>query len=218
MTIHREGYKTIAIATLLYGLINLLTYYYLSAGFPFLSWLIMFLTLLLLLWIVYFFRSPKRNFILNEFAVLAPADGKVVAIEETEPGEYFNDKRIQVSIFMSPMNVHLNRNAVSGEIGYSQYHPGKNLVAWHPKSSSENEQHAVVYKMPGREIMVTQIAGFMARRIVNYLKPGMQVKQCGEMGFIKFGSRVDILLPLNTKLKVKLGDETIGGITVIAEW
>ena len=132
--------------------------------------------------------------------------------------EYFKDKRLQVSIFMSPLNVHVNRNAVSGEVVYSQYHPGKYLVAWDPKSSTDNERHSVVYKVNGREILVKQIAGALARRIVNYLKPGMQVKQGDEMGFIKLGSRVDVLLPVGTMVKVQMNQTVQGGVTVLAEW
>ncbi|MET0392269.1 MAG: phosphatidylserine decarboxylase, partial [Chitinophagaceae bacterium] len=147
-----------------------------------------------------------------------PADGKVVAIEEVEADEYFSDRRVQVSIFMSPANVHVNRNPVSGEVVYSQYHKGKYLVAWHPKSSTQNERHTVVYRKDGKEILVKQIAGALAKRIVNYLRAGQTVKQADEMGFIKFGSRVDLLLPLNVKLKVKIGDKPKGGVTVIAEW
>lgn len=155
---------------------------------------------------------------MKENAVIAPADGKVVAIEEVQADEYFTDRRIQVSIFMSPLNVHVNRNPVGGEVVYSQYHKGKYLVAWHPKSSTENERHTVVYKTGSNELLVKQIAGAVAKRIVNYLQPGQQVKQSDEMGFIKFGSRVDVLLPLNAKLGVKMGDNAVGGVTVLAIW
>ena len=164
-----------------------------------------------------FFRIPKRNHTIQENAIVAPADGKVVVIEEVQADEYFTDRRIQVSIFMSPLNVHVNRNPVSGEVLYSQYHKGKYLVAWHPKSSTENERHSVVYRSnSGKEILVKQIAGALAKRIVNYLQPGMQVKQTEEMGFIKLGSRVDLLLPLDAKINVKIGDKPQGGVTVIA--
>ena len=138
--------------------------------------------------------------------------------EEVQADEYFNDRRLQVSIFMSPLNVHVNRNAISGEVVYSEYHKGKYLVAWHPKSSTENERHTVVYKKDGREILVKQIAGALAKRICNYLRPGMQVRQGDEMGFIKFGSRVDLLLPLDAKIHVSIGDKPKGGVTVIASW
>ena len=160
---------------------------------------------------------PKEQHTVNENAIVAPADGKVVVIEEVQADEYFTDRRIQVSIFMSPLNVHVNRNPVSGEVAYSQYHKGKYLVAWHPKSSTENERHSVVYRRNGKEILVKQIAGALAKRIVNYLQPGQKVKQSEEMGFIKFGSRVDVLLPLDAKMNVKIGDKPQGGVTVIAD-
>ncbi len=153
---------------------------------------------------------------IQDNAIIAPADGEVVVIEEVQADEYFTDRRIQVSIFMSPLNVHVNRNPVSGEVMYSQYHPGKYLVAWHPKSSTENERHSVVVRSNGKEILVKQIAGALAKRIVNYLQPGQHVKQTDEMGFIKFGSRVDLLLPLDAKVQVKMGDKPKGGVTVIA--
>jgi phosphatidylserine decarboxylase len=142
----------------------------------------------------------------------------VVVIEEVEPDEYFKDRRLQLSIFMSPLNVHVNRNPVSGAVTYSQYHKGKYLVAWHPKSSTENERHSVVYKTSGKELLVKQIAGALAKRIVNYLKPGDEVMQGSEMGFIKFGSRVDLLLPIDAKVEVKINDKVKGGVTVLARW
>jgi phosphatidylserine decarboxylase len=151
--------------------------------------------------------------------VLAPCDGKVVVIEEVEADEYFKDRRIQVSIFMSPLNVHVNRNPVSGEVVYNQYHKGKYLVAWHPKSSTENERHSNVFRAAnGKEVLTKQIAGALAKRIVNYLSVGSKVEQAGEMGFIKFGSRVDLLLPLDADIKVKIGDIAVGGITEVARW
>lgn len=219
MTIHKEGYKTIAYSTIVFGIINLVSFYFLSPSLPYVSLLIFILTLGLLLFLVSFFRIPKRNHTIQENAIVAPADGKVVVIEEVQADEYFTDRRIQVSIFMSPLNVHVNRNPVSGEVLYSQYHKGKYLVAWHPKSSTENERHSVVYRSTnGKEILVKQIAGALAKRIVNYLQPGMQVKQTEEMGFIKLGSRVDLLLPLDAKINVKIGDKPQGGVTVIATW
>jgi len=150
--------------------------------------------------------------------IVAPCDGTVVVIEEVQPDEYFKEKRLQLSIFMSPLNVHVNRNPVSGEVLYSQYHKGKYLVAWHPKSSTDNERHSVVYKHRGKELLVKQIAGALAKRIVNYLKPGDVVKQGEEMGFIKFGSRVDLLLPLDTEIEVKINQKVKGGVTVLAKW
>lgn len=218
MTIHKEGYPTLAISAIVLGVINLLSFYLLSFDYPVLTALIVIVTLGLFIFLVSFFRIPKRVPTINENAIVAPADGKVVVIEEVQADEYFTDRRIQVSIFMSPLNVHVNRNPISGEVTYSQYHKGKYLVAWHPKSSTENERHSVVYRKDGKEILVKQIAGALAKRIVNYLQAGQKVKQAEEMGFIKFGSRVDILLPLNAKINVKIGDRPQGGVTVIAEW
>lgn len=218
MTIHKEGYSSIAWATILFGAINILSFYFISFSFPALSWLIFIATLGLLIFIISFFRIPARKLTVDENTVVAPADGTVVAIEEVQADEYFTDRRMQVSIFMSPLNVHVNRNPVAGDVLYSQYHKGKYLVAWHPKSSTENERHTVVYSSNGKEILVKQIAGAVAKRIVNYLQPGQQVKQAEEMGFIKFGSRVDLLLPLNANLQVKIGDKPQGGVTVIAIW
>ncbi|HRG23352.1 MAG TPA: phosphatidylserine decarboxylase family protein [Chitinophagaceae bacterium] len=218
MTIHKEGYKTIAIATSVFAAINLASFYFISAGMPVVSLLLFIVTLGLLLFLISFFRIPNRQLTIQDNAIVAPADGKVVVIEEVQADEYFNDRRIQVSIFMSPLNVHVNRNPISGEVMYSQYHKGKYLVAWHPKSSTENERHSVVYRKDGKEILVKQIAGALAKRIVNYLKAGQRVKQTDEMGFIKLGSRVDLLLPLDAKIHVKLGDKPQGGVTVIASW
>jgi phosphatidylserine decarboxylase len=218
MTIHKEGYKTIAWSVLLFGVINILSFYIFSFPSPVVSWLIFIVTLVLLILVISFFRIPKRKYTVSENAVLAPADGKIVTIEEIQADEYFNDRRLQVSIFMSPLNVHVNRNPVSGEVVYSKYHKGKYLVAWHPKSSTENERHVVVYKIQQKEILVKQIAGAVAKRIVNYLQPGQTVEQTAEMGFIKFGSRVDVVLPVNVKLQVKIGETAVGGVTVIAEW
>ena len=218
MTIHKEGYSSIAWATILFGVINILSFYFISLTSPALSWIIFIGSLALLIFLISFFRIPKRQLYSGDNAVVAPADGKVVAIEEVEADEYFADRRIQVSIFMSPLNVHVNRNPVSGDVSYSQYHKGKYLVAWHPKSSLENERHTVVYKSSGKELLIKQIAGALAKRIVNYLEAGQQVKQGEEMGFIKFGSRVDILLPLNAKVQVKIKENVKGGVTVVALW
>jgi phosphatidylserine decarboxylase len=218
MRIHKEGTATIAITTLVVVFINLgLSYFFPESS----SWLqsgVAAVTLLFLLFMISFFRIPSRTHTIQENAIVAPADGEVVVIEEVQADEYFTDRRIQVSIFMSPLNVHVNRNPVSGEVVYSQYHPGKYLVAWHPKSSTENERHSVVYRKNGKEILVKQIAGALAKRIVNYLQPGQQVQQTEEMGFIKLGSRVDLLLPLDAKINVKIGDKPQGGVTVIATW
>lgn len=218
MTIHKEGYKSIAIGVILFGIINIVSFYFMSSSLPIISLLLFIATLGLLLFLISFFRIPNRKLTIEENGIIAPADGKVVVIEEVQADEYFTDRRIQVSIFMSPLNVHVNRNPVSGEIVYNQYHKGKYLVAWHPKSSTENERHSVVYKKNGKEILVKQIAGALAKRICNYLQAGQEVKQTEEMGFIKFGSRVDLLLPLDAKIHVKIGDKPQGGVTTIASW
>ena len=216
MTIHREGYKSIAIGTLIFGSINFVCWYFFSASLPLLCWVIFAVTLFVLLFLVSFFRIPNRVFTINENQLIAPADGKVVVIEETVDVEYFKDKRLQVSVFMSPANVHVNRNPLSGEVVYNQYHKGKFLVAWDPKSSTDNERHSVVIKKGNTEVLVKQIAGALAKRIVNYLRVGQKVNQTDEFGFIKFGSRVDLLLPVGTKINVQLNEVVKGGVTVIA--
>jgi len=168
--------------------------------------------------ILQFFREPVFDVVKNEKQVIAPADGKVVVIEETEETEYLKSRRIQISIFMSPVNVHVNRMPVGGSIRYYRYHPGKYLVAWHPKSSIENERTTVVAKMKnGTEVLFRQIAGAVARRIKCYVKEGQTLEQGQEFGFIKFGSRVDIFLPLNATILIKTGQATTGGKTVLAE-
>jgi phosphatidylserine decarboxylase len=216
MTIHKEGYKSILISAILFAVINLVSFYFISFHLAWLSWVIFFLTLVLLLFIISFFRVPRRELKLGSNLVVCPADGKVVVIEEVYDEEYFKDKRLQVSVFMSPANVHQNRTPVAGEVVYNQYHKGKYLVAWHPKSSTENERHSVVIRHAKGEILVKQIAGALAKRIVNYLSVGQKVDQSAEMGFIKFGSRVDILLPLDAKVTVKLNEVVQGGVTVLA--
>ncbi len=218
MTIHREGYKTIAITALLFGLFNVLSFTFLSASLPWLAMVLFVVTLGLFLFIISFFRIPNRQLTMNDKQIICPADGKVVVIEEVTEVEYFKDKRIQVSIFMSPANVHVNRNPISGEVLYNQYHTGKYLVAWHPKSSTENERWSVVTRNAHGEILYKQIAGALAKRICNYTKVGQQVNQCDEYGFIKFGSRVDVLLPLNAQISVQLNQVVKGGVTVLASW
>ncbi len=218
MKIHKEGYKTIAITALFFGGVNVLNFIFLSANYPKIAALIFVLTFLLLLFILSFFRIPIRESAIEENEIVCPADGKVVVIEEIMELEYFNDKRIQVSIFMSPANVHVNLNPISGVVKYSQYHAGKYLVAWHPKSSLENERHTTVIENENGILLVKQIAGALAKRIINYLAVGQQIKQGGEMGFIKFGSRVDVLLPLSCTLQVKLNEAVKGGVTVLATW
>ncbi|MFL9481590.1 phosphatidylserine decarboxylase family protein [Chitinophagaceae bacterium LWZ2-11] len=218
MTIHREGYQSIGLAALVFGVANVLSFTFLSGSLPWLASIIFILTLILLLFIISFFRIPKRTLTIDENKLVCPADGKVVVIEEITDEEYFKDKRIQVSIFMSPANVHVNRNPMSGEVIYNQYHKGKYLVAWHPKSSTENERWSVVVKNTFGTILYKQIAGALAKRICNYTTVGQQVKQCDEYGFIKFGSRVDILLPVGTKIDVELNQVVKGGVTVLASW
>jgi phosphatidylserine decarboxylase len=212
MTIHREGFTTISITAISFVLINLLVFNFISPSMPVLSWVIFAVTLFLLLFIISFFRIPKRTTPQNDHFIYSPCDGKVVVIEEIT-----DDRRIQLSVFMSPANVHVNVNPIAGEVKYSHYHKGKYLVAWHPKSSTENERHSVVLSNSRTTILVKQIAGALAKRIVNYLKPGQKVEQGGELGFIKFGSRVDLILPVGTKINVKLNETVKGGITVLAE-
>jgi phosphatidylserine decarboxylase len=218
MTIHKEGYRTIAICAIIFAAINLVSFYFISYHLPVLSWLIFILSLAFLLFIISFFRVPSRTLTINEKYVVCPADGKVVVMEEITDLEYFHDRRLQISIFMSPANVHRNVNPISGDVIYSQYHKGKYLVAWNPKSSTENERHSVVIKNSKGTLLVKQIAGAVAKRIVNYLSTGQEVKQSAEMGFIKFGSRVDVLLPPGTSIKVELNQMVKGGVTVLAEW
>ncbi len=216
MRIHREGYLTIAIVTAVLGLVNLASILYMADNWPWVSLILFVISFGIWAIILWFFRIPQKVLTLDNNLLVAPADGKVVVIEETVDTEYFNGRRLQVSIFMSPFNVHQNLNTASGMIVYSQYHSGKYLVAWHPKSSTENERHSVVYNVEGKEILVKQIAGALARRIVNYLKPGMKVEQGEEMGFIKFGSRVDLLLPVGTEVLVKMNQQVTAGVTPVA--
>jgi len=198
--------------------LNVLAYFFLFSDNPIAIGLLGVVSLVLFGLIVQFFRVPNRLLTSHETQVIAPADGKVVVIEETTEGEYFKDRRRQVSIFMSPLNVHVNRNPVSGVVRYFKYFPGKYLVAWHPKSSTENERTTVVIQLAnGVEVLLRQIAGAVARRIIWYVKEGQPVKQGEEFGFIKFGSRVDVFLPLDAEIKVKIGEVTRGGVTVIAE-
>jgi phosphatidylserine decarboxylase len=216
MRIHKEGFKSIVIAGLIFLVINLVSFYLVSFNYPVLSLIIFIITFALFLFIISFFRVPNRELMKGEKYVVAPADGKVVVIEDVYDEEYFQDTRLQISIFMSPANVHQNRSPITGEVVYSYYHKGKYLVAWHPKSSTENERHSVVIKNNNAEILVKQIAGALAKRIVNYLREGQMIEQTAEFGFIKFGSRVDILLPQGTKVNVQKGQAVKGGVTVIA--
>ncbi len=218
MTIHREGFRTIGITALLFGITNVLSFTFIGGEHAWISFAIYGITLVLLLFIISFFRIPNRTLTINDNQIISPADGKVVVIEEIIDEEYFKDKRIQLSVFMSPANVHVNRNPMNGEVIYNQYHKGKYLVAWHPKSSTENERWSVAVKNDKGTILYKQIAGALAKRICNYTKVGDIVKQTNEYGFIKFGSRVDILLPPGTKINVNLNEKVKGGVTVLASW
>lgn len=212
---HKEGQKIILITFILVAITVLVAQNYIQL--PWLRIGVQLLALVVLILILQFFRNPKRRVVKSFDEILAPVDGKVVVIEEVEETEYFNDKRKQVSIFMSPFNVHVTRYPVSGSIKYSQYHPGKYLVAWHPKSSLENERTTVVVRTPKfGDILYRQIAGAMARRIVNYAEVGDNVQQGDDAGFIKFGSRVDLLLPLNATITVRLDQNVVGAKTCIA--
>jgi len=216
MTIHKEGYTSIALCILFIFVLNAVVHYLLPDT-TWLIWIIYILSFALFAIILQFFRSPAITIVKNDQHVICPADGKVVVIEETEETEFLKDKRIQVSVFMSPINVHINRNPISGIVKYYRYHPGKFLVAWHPKSSTENERTTVVIEnKSGVSVLFRQIAGALARRIVCYSKEGQEAVQGEEFGFIKFGSRVDLFLPLGTEIKVGLGDTVKGGITVLA--
>lgn len=215
MTLHREGTKYIIIATVLWAIIGYVSYRFLF-DIPVLFYGINLICFLLWFWIIWFFRMPSRTHSNGENMVVAPADGKVVVIEETMETEFFKEKRLQVSIFMSPLNVHVNRSPIDGKVKYMKYHPGKYLVAWHPKSSTENERTTLVIENNRMSILVRQIAGALARRICYYVKEGQEIKQNEEFGFIRFGSRVDVFLPLGTKVDVKIGDAVQGGCTVLA--
>ncbi len=218
MVIHKEGYKILTYLFVVLLIVNLAVYYLLPESTA-IRWTVWGISAFIYIMILQFFRSPRRLIITNDNHVIAPADGKVVVIEEVDEPEYFNEKRKQVSIFMSPVNVHINRNPISGMVTYFKYHPGKYLVAWHPKSSTENERTTIVVTAKnGTSILLRQIAGALAKRIVWYLQAGEEVKQGEELGFIKFGSRVDVFLPLDAKVTVAIGEKVKGGSTVIAEF
>lgn len=217
MKFHKEGYVSLLLV-LVFDVIIIFIAHHFFPTFPIAQWFAYLLSFFLTIVILQFFRSPIRKFTLGDNLIIAPADGKVVVIEETIENEYFKDKRLQVSVFMSPINVHVNRYPIGGVVSFFKYHPGKFLAAWEPKSSTDNERTTVVVKhINGTEILFRQIAGALARRIVWYCKQGDEAKQCGEMGFIKFGSRVDLFLPIGTKLSVKIGDVVKGSQTVIGE-
>ncbi|MEY3052430.1 MAG: hypothetical protein RLY31_2215 [Bacteroidota bacterium] len=213
MTIHKEGHRILAYLALLLLVLNMGINLTVPEWFNFSGAV----SLLLFLSVLQFFRNPRREILVaDNNIVYAPADGKVVVVEETVESEYFQDKRLQVSIFMSPTNVHVNRSPISGTVNYFRYHPGKYLVAWHPKSSQENERTTVVIDNGEEEVLLRQIAGALAKRIVNYCQEGEAVRQGGELGFIKFGSRVDLFLPLDATIAVSVGQKVKGNKTVIA--
>lgn len=219
--IHKEGYPTLAISFVFFAILNVGLYLIFPSQVMLLT-IVGVLSIVLFLFLISFFRIPLgREIISNKKGkIIAPADGRIVVIEEVEEKEYFKDKRKQVSIFMSPANVHVNRNPMSGKVAYTQYHPGDYLVAWHPKSSELNERFTSVIKdeINDMEILMRQIAGKLARKISNYLDEGEEVIQGNEFGFIKFGSRVDLFLPLDAKILVNLEDKVKGGTTIIAEF
>ncbi len=215
MTIHKEGYRILTVAFIGLLSINLL-FRYVMPVHEHAVLVITAVSLGLFLFVTYFFRKPRRKFVLDTQYIMAPADGRVVTVEETVETEYFNEKRLLVSIFMSPTNVHVNWNPMSGTVTYSKYHPGKYLVAYNPKSSTLNERNTMVIEEDGVEILVRQIAGLLARRIVSYVEEGQRVMQGSEFGFIKFGSRIDMYLPLDAVVEVDLKQRVKGGKTIIA--
>jgi phosphatidylserine decarboxylase len=218
MKIHREGYPTLSLVFSVLILINIILFYFVFNAL-WLQAISLIASFVIFAFFLQFFRRPVRISETTENQLLCPADGEVVVIEETEEPEYFKDKRLQVSIFMSPFNVHANWYPINGKVKYVKYHPGKFLVAWHPKSSTDNERSTVVVEAnDGTEILIRQIAGAVARRIVTYSKPGDLVNKNEELGFIKFGSRVDVFLPIGTKVRVKLKDKVTGNKTILAEF
>lgn len=217
MTLHKEGTGTISLTMIGLLAANAALRYFLPEQ-EILHTLLLIVSIFLFVIVVQFFRKPARTTLVNSKHIIAPADGKVVVIEEVVETEYFKGPRRQISIFMSPLNVHINFNPISGIVTYAKYHAGKYLVAWHPKSSTENERTTIVVKHHnGTEVLFRQIAGALARRICWYVKEGQAVEQGSEFGFIKFGSRIDIFLPLDAKILVNIDDKPVGGETVIAE-
>ena len=218
MKFHKEGIPSLLITFAFIAIINGISHYFFSK-YVLVVWLVYALSAFVLITILQFFRNPSRTLFIDENKIIAPADGKVVVIEEVTEAEYFKDKRIQVSIFMSPINVHINRFPIAGLVKFVKYHPGLFLVAWHPKSSTDNERTTIVVEHKNKQqILFRQIAGAMARRIVYYCKENDVAQQGSEFGFIKFGSRVDIFLPLSCKVNVMLNEITVGGESVIAEF
>lgn len=217
ISIHKEGYTIILFAALFLVVFNIFLFW--TSAHSTWRWILFAFSILTFLWVCYFFRNPERDIEYSENHVYAPADGTIVAIEKTHVDEYFGKEMIQVSIFMSAFNIHVNRYPVDGVVKYTNYSPGRHLLAFHPKSSSENEQFStVVEDKQGRQIMIRQIAGAMARRIVNYAQLERPITQGDELGFIKFGSRVDLFLPPDTTLEIKLKQKVYGNKTVIARF
>lgn len=220
MTLHKEGKLYVVIATIAFALLSIGNFFLFNKEgiyYQIIFWLLQVIFFLLWFWVMWFFRIPNREFAAGNDLIIAPADGKVVVIEETTETEYFKDRRLQLSIFMSPLNVHVNRSPINGRIEYMKYHAGKYLVAWHPKSSTENERTTVVVGNEKITLLIRQIAGAVARRICYYVKEGNTIEQNAEFGFIKFGSRVDVFLPIGTKIEVEIGQTVKGGQTVIAK-
>jgi len=216
MYIHKEGYKHITIATIIWIFLSVGLYFVLDGALQIIYWILQVIFFALWFWVLWFFRIPVRQYTTGKDKIVAPADGKVVVIEEVYEPEYFKDRRLQVSIFMSPLNVHVNRSPITGTVKYVKYHPGLFLVAWHPKSSTDNERTTIVIENNNYPILLRQVAGAMARRIVYYVKEGHTIEQNAEFGFIKFGSRVDMFFPIGTPIDVKIGDIVKGGVSVIS--
>lgn len=215
--IHREGIKTMSGIGVILAVLNFLTYICLGPGFPF--FFVLIFSLIIVCFVGWFFRKPDRPLPTSNECVIAPADGTIISVDELFVGEFFEDYRTRVSIFMSSNNVHINWIPLSGFVRYQRYNPGRHLYARHPKSSDRNERSTVIIEdSKGKQIMMRQIAGIMARRVITYPPPGKTVLQGEELGFIKFGSRVDLFLPRGTKVLVKPGDKTVGRVTEVAEW
>lgn len=213
MKLHKEGLKILRNELFIFTMVNYITYWNSESIFWYFT---LPLSIVFFLLSLYFFRVPRRNFERNEGVIYSPCDGKVVVIEETEESEYYKDKRIQISIFMSPLNVHNNLYPISGKVTYTKYHPGKFLVAWHPKASSDNERSTIVVENENISVLLRQVAGAIARRIITYAKVGENTRAADELGFIKFGSRIDIFLPIGTKVCAKLNQKVKGGVSIIA--
>ncbi|WP_167343199.1 phosphatidylserine decarboxylase family protein [Nonlabens sp. SY33080] len=214
---HKEGSKIILISVLITGALNLGVSYFNPPHW--ITVAVGILSIVFLILILQFFRNPKRSTPISETNIISPVDGKVVVIEKVQENEYFKEERLMISVFMSPINVHVTRYPIGGSIAYSKYHPGKYLVAWHPKASEENERTTVVINHKNKlQVMYRQIAGALAKRIVNYANEGEQAIQGNDSGFIKFGSRVDVYLPIDTEVKVSLNQKVKGGITTLAKF